>query len=161
MFGVPDSLVGRLRTGQPLRVTAEAYRGVKFSGRITAISPSADAQSRVFDIEVSIPNADGRLRPGMIGAVDVSAETPSVPALESGAPAIPLTAIVRADKPDQYSVFIVDGSDDRPTVHGRDVTLGSVQGNLVAVTSGLSAGERVVVMGASLLKDGETVRVIP
>jgi len=116
----------------------------------------------VFDVEVSIPNRDGRLRPGMIGAVEVNAEPPAAPLLDIGAPAVPLTAIVRSDtQPEQYSIFVVDGGGDRSTVHARTVTLGAVQGNLVAVTSGLAAGERVVVMGATLLKDGEAVRVIP
>lgn len=162
IFGVPDSLVHRLNLGQPLTVTTEAFRGTKFAGRVTAISPTADAQSRVFDVEVSIPNGDGRLRPGMIGAVEVTADTPPAAAIETGAPAIPLTAIVRSDqRPDQYSVFIVESSGEQSTVHARPVTLGGVHGNLVAVTAGLASGERVVVMGATLLKDGETVRVIP
>ena len=46
-------------------------------------------------------------------------------------------------------------------MRARAVTLGAVQGNLVAITSGLRSGERVVVMGAALLRDGDAVRVIP
>jgi len=162
MFGVPDSLVHRLTPGQPLAVTTEAFRGVKFAGRVTAIAPTADSQSRVFDVEVSIPNIDGRLRPGMIGAVEVTVDDPSPATAPSGAPAIPLTAIVRSDeRPEEYSVFIVDGGGESSAVRARAVTLGQVRGNLVEVTRGLAAGERVVVMGATLLKDGEAVRVIP
>jgi RND family efflux transporter MFP subunit len=161
IFGVPDSHVSRLRLGQPLAVTTEAFRGNGFAGRVTAISPSADPQSRVFDIEVSIPNTDGRLRPGMIGAVEIGSDA-AASTLEIGAPAIPLTAVVRSEQqPDAYAVFVVDGSGDHAIVHTRPVTLGGVQGNLVAVTKGLEAGERVVVMGATLVKDGESVRVIP
>jgi len=160
IFGVPDSLVHRIAPGQTLDVTTEAYRGSRFSGRVSAISPSADPQSRVFDIEVTIANGDGRLRPGMIGSVEVIADPTAADALEAAAPSIPLSAVVRNEKrPDQYGVFVVDDSGD--TVHARQVTLGGVQGNLVAVTSGLAAGERVVVMGATLLKDGDAVRVIP
>jgi RND family efflux transporter MFP subunit len=165
VFGVPDSLVHRIALGQPLDVTTEAFRGSKFTGRITAVSPSAEQQSRVFDIEVSIPNADGRLRPGMIGAVEVAADPTAAQAVEAAVPAIPLSAIVRSEKrPDHYAVFVIDGSGHdkhTETVHARAVTLGGVQGNLVAVTNGLAPGERVVVMGATLLKDGEAVRVIP
>jgi len=160
IFGVPDSLVHRITPGQALNVTTEAYRGSKFTGRVSAISPSADQQSRVFDIEVRIANADGRLRPGMIGSVEVVADARPADAIEAAAPAIPLSAIVRSEKhPDQYSVFVID--DHANTVQARQVTLGGVQGNLVAVTSGLATGERVVVMGATLLKDGDAVRVIP
>jgi membrane fusion protein, multidrug efflux system len=165
IFGVPDSLVHRIQLGQELDVTTEAFRGDTFTGRVTAVSPSAEQQSRVFDIEVSIANADGRLRPGMIGAVEVMPEGPASAGAESGVPAVPLSAIVRSEKrPDQYAVFVVDGgghSEKDEKVHARAVTLGGVQGNLVAVTTGLAPGERVVVMGATLLKDGEAVRVIP
>jgi len=165
VFGVPDSLVHRITLGQPLDITTEAFRGSRFTGRVTAVSPSAEQQSRVFDIEVSIANADGRLRPGMIGAVEVMADKTAAEAVEAAVPAIPLSAIVRSEKrADQYAVFVVDGSGpvkDVETVHARAVTLGGVQGNLVAVTTGLAPGERVVVMGATLLKDGEAVRVIP
>ena len=55
----------------------------------------------------------------------------------------------------------VDGPTDAQRARARPVTLGPVQGNLVVITSGLQAGERVVVMGASLVVDGEQVRVIP
>lgn len=165
VFGVPDSLVHRIDLGQALDVTTEAFHGSRFSGRVTAISPSADPQSRVFDIEVSIANADGRLRPGMIGSVEVVADRTAAQAVEAAAPAIPLSAIVRSEKrPDQYAVFVVDehaATSEHVTVRSRSVALGGVQGNLVAVTSGLAPGERVVVMGATLLKDGDAVRVIP
>jgi multidrug efflux pump subunit AcrA (membrane-fusion protein) len=101
----------------------------------------------------------------MIGSVEVVADPTAAQALEAAAPAIPLSAIVRSEKrPDQYAVFILDeraGNAEHMTVHSRSVALGGVQGNLVAVTSGLAPGERVVVMGATLLKDGDAVRVIP
>jgi RND family efflux transporter MFP subunit len=163
VFGVPDSLVHRISLGQPLAVTTEAFRGSKFTGRVTAVSPSAEQQSRVFDVEVSIPNADGRLRPGMIGSVEVAPDAAAAPAIEATVPAVPLSAIVRSEAhPDQYAVFVIEGRGaDESTVHTRAVTLGGVQGNLVAVTTGLAPGERVVVMGATLLKDGDAVRVIP
>jgi multidrug efflux system membrane fusion protein len=63
--------------------------------------------------------------------------------------------------PDQYAVFVVGDKAGAGVVRSRPVTLGGVQGNLVAVTTGLRSGERVVVMGATLLKDGDAVRVIP
>jgi multidrug efflux pump subunit AcrA (membrane-fusion protein) len=112
----------------------------------------------VFDVEIAIPNGDGRLRPGMIGAVSIVPETTAA----AGRPAVPLAAVVRADKgPDQYTVFVVAGPDSDAVARSRAVTLGAIEGNLVAVTSGVEPGERVVVMGATLLKDGDTVRVIP
>ena len=159
IFGVPDLVVHRIAPGQRLTVTTEAFHGSQFEGTVTTLAPSADSQTRVFDIEVTIPNRDGRLRPGMIGAVELSAG--AEPAAVGAVAALPLSAIVRSPKHEgQYTVFVVDGAGDELAAQARAVTLGPVQGNLVTVTSGLKAGERVIVMGAGLVNDGEMVRVI-
>ena len=159
-FGVPDSLVGRMTAGQSITTTTEAFPGRNFTGRITGIAPSADSQSRVFNIEVTIPNHDGRLKPGMIGTVEVPAVDAVVDPV-SGA-AIPLAAVVRSNRsPNGYSVFVVDSANGRDVAHARPIELGPASGNDISVTQGVHIGERVVVMGATLLTDGETVRVIP
>jgi RND family efflux transporter MFP subunit len=159
IFGVPDSVVHRIAPGQRLTVTTEAFHGSQFEGTVTTVAPSADSQTRVFDIEVTIPNRDGRLRPGMIGAVELSAG--AEPTAVGAVAALPLSAIVRSPKHEgQYTVFVVDGAGDELAAQARAVTLGPVQGNLVTVTSGLKAGERVIVMGAGVVNDGEMVRVI-
>jgi multidrug efflux system membrane fusion protein len=161
VFGVPDLLVDRMKLGAEIEVATEAFAGTTFRGRVTAIAPSADMQSRVFNVEVSVPNADGRLRPGMIGRVEVAAGPVAAAAPQAGTVAVPLVAIVRSDKGDAaYAVFVVEGSPERPIVKVRPVTLGDVRGNVVAVTKGLTLGERVVVSGPGLLTDGEPVRLI-
>lgn len=160
IFGVPDSVVHRVTPGQKLVVATEAFHGSQFDGTVTTVAPSADSQTRVFDIEVTIPNRDGRLRPGMIGAVELAEAAERAP--EAAESALPLSAIVRSPKhAGAYTVFVVDGHGDEVTAHARAVTLGPVLGNLVTVTSGIKPGERVIVMGAGLVNDGETVRVIP
>src|SRR5262245_7811636 len=74
VFGVPDHLVQRVVLGASLAITSDAFAGAVFPGSITAVSPSADAQSRVFSVEVTIPNADHRLKAGMVAAVLVPPE---------------------------------------------------------------------------------------
>jgi multidrug efflux system membrane fusion protein len=158
MLGVPDHVIQRLTVGHPLVITTEAFPGESFSGRVTAIAPSADPQSRVFAVEVTIPNRDGRLRPGMVGAVELP--TAGEPAGDDVA--VPLTAVVRANGDAAgFAVFVVTPGDGGDIAHLRPVQLGSPSGNVVAVTNGLAAGERVIVMGATLLTDGDRVRVIP
>jgi RND family efflux transporter MFP subunit len=160
-FGVPDSLVGRMTPGQPITITTEAFQGRTFPGRVTGIAPSADPQSRVFNIEVTIPNRDGGLKPGMIGTIEIPADAPAAADPRSGT-AIPLAAVVRSNKsPNGYSVFVIESADGREVAHARPVELGPASGNDIAVTRGVQLGERVVVMGATLLTDGEAVRVIP
>jgi len=162
VFGVPDALVSRIAPGQALDVTTDAFPGKRFTGRVTAVSPAADQQTRVFDVEISIANADGRLRPGMIGGVEIVADAAHETPADAGNVAVPLAAIVRAaGGGDHYAVFVAEGRGDKAFVRSRAVELGRVTGNLVAVGAAVHNGERVVVMGASLLKDGEEVRVIP
>jgi multidrug efflux system membrane fusion protein len=156
VFGAPDSLLGKLKLGSSLAVTFDALHGA-FSGVITRIAPSADVKSRAFDVEATIPNPND----------DLKVENPeslTLPeAAESDASlALPLTAVVRSPHDVRgFAVFVVDGPPDRYVARQRDVALGSVLGNTVLVSSGLQAGERVVAMGATLLVDGDPIRIIP
>lgn len=152
-FGVPDTVLPRVHLGAPLTITTEAFPGEKFEGRISLIAPSADPKSRVFEIDVTLGNADGRLKPGSVAAL--SLENAADPA--STAPLIPLSAIIRSPaKPSQFAVFVVD----RGVAHARDVELGEYLGRVIPVKRGLAGGETVVVQGAGLLSDGEPVEVI-
>jgi RND family efflux transporter MFP subunit len=159
VFGVPDLLVRRVQLGHELAVTSDAFPGVEFQGRVSAVSPAADAQSRVFNVEVTIPNADRRLKAGMIATVEV--DSGDQPGIEPGSATVSVSAIVKSSRPGAFAVFVADGPDDGASARARDVTLGSISGNRVAVTGGLKPGDRVIVSGASLLVDGDRVRVIP
>ena len=159
VFGVPDRIVQRVQVGFPLQVTSDAFPGVEFPGRVTAVSPSADAQSRVFNVEVTIPNADRRLKAGMVATVEVT--SPGEPDIAPGSPTVSVSAIVKSSRPGAFAVFVADGPDEGGVAHARDVTLGRISGNRVAVNAGVKIGDRVIVSGASLLVDGDRVRVIP
>ncbi|HKA90464.1 MAG TPA: efflux RND transporter periplasmic adaptor subunit [Haliangiales bacterium] len=156
VFGAPDGLLGKLTLGTPLTVHIDAL-GIDVGGAITRIAPSADPKSRVFEIEITIPNADGRLKPGVVASI-------AVPALSQAGIviALPLTAVVRSPKdPRGFAVFVVTEEGGNTVAHVRDVTLGAVIGNEVQVMGGLQKGELVVTMGATLLVDGMRVRVLP
>ncbi len=159
-FGMPDSMIQALSVGEPIELVVEAIAGARFNGRVTAIAPAADATSRVFDIEVTIPNDDGRLRPGMIGTVAVAPGPAS--SATAGRPAVPLTAIVRSTTGNGgYATFTIERRGDAEIARLRPVALGDVIGNTIVVENGLSVGERVIVTGATLVTDGEAIRVIP
>lgn len=158
VFGVPDVLVGTMKPGAPQGVSAEAVPGPALRGRITRVAPSADPSSRVFEVEVTIPNADGRLKPGMIASLQVAGSSPAI----ADATLIPLNAVIRPPgDPTGYAVFVVDGADGSATARLRRVQLGDVSGNFIRVTSGLAGGERVIIRGATLAVDSQNVRIIP
>jgi RND family efflux transporter MFP subunit len=158
-FGIPDSMVQTVALGDPIDVTVDATGGTTFPGRVTAIAAAADPQSRVFDVEVSIPNADAGLRPGMIGAVALMPRTADVAAANRPL-TVPLTAVVRSTIGGQFAVAVVDSGGPATVAKLRPVELGEVIGNSIAVVKGVAAGERVVVSGAAQLVDGAPIRVL-
>jgi len=158
-FGIPDSAIQAVALGDAIDVNVDAAGTATFPGRVTAIAPAADPQSRVFNVEVSLENAKGELRPGMIGAVTL------LPRASAAANAprpltVPLTAVVRSTIGGQFAVAVVESRGDAAVAKLRPVELGEVIGNSIAVTKGVAAGERVVVSGATLLVDGAPIRVL-
>jgi RND family efflux transporter MFP subunit len=155
VFGVPDIIVANLRLGGPLTIQVEALPGRTLIGRITRISPSADPSSRVFDVEAALPNPDGRMKVGMLATLRFGESSKQETLF------VPLAAIVRpAGDSAGYAVYVVDSA-SAPVARLRRVTLGDVTGNLIAVLKGLRSGDRVILRGATLAADGQTVRVIP
>jgi RND family efflux transporter MFP subunit len=161
-FGIPDAMIQSVALGAEINVTIEALAGASLSGRITGIAPAADAQSRVFDIEVTVPNAAGHLRPGMIGTVALGPDGNGLRAASAPVLTVPLTAVVRAEPgSEQFAVFVTERKGSEEIARLRRVTLGEVLGNGIAVREGVKLGDRVVVSGATLLVDGDTIRAIP
>ena len=154
VFGVPDTVLETLQLGATQQVATESMRGVVLTGRITRIAPVADPKSRVFEVEITLDNARNDLKPGMVASLALGSADVAAPVA-----VLPLTAIVRSPAHAQaFAVYIVD---DKTTVHLREVELGDFLGNQIPVKAGLRDGEKVVVMGASLLSDGDSVEVIP
>jgi RND family efflux transporter MFP subunit len=158
VFGISDLMLKHLKLGDQLAVTTEALRGREFRGLVTAISPSADPNSRVFDVEITIPNAGQDLKVGMIAAVAVATgQTPT------GVTVVPLTAVVRSrTNPQDYALFVVEEKGGKQIARLRDnIELGEVYGNMITVTKGVRVGDPVIVTGATLVADGQPVRIIP
>jgi multidrug efflux system membrane fusion protein len=156
VFGVPDTAVARIKPGSPQTVTTEALPN-GFSGHVTAISAAADPRSRVYSVEVRIDNPQNLLKAGMIASITIG--TPSPP---GGVAVVPISAVVRSPTdPNGFAVLVTEGSGDMVKVHAQDVTLGNTYGNLIAVRSGVTVGERVVTSGTNTIKNGDQVRIIP
>lgn len=157
VFGVPDTVVKTLEAGQPQRVTFDAVPGEMFEGRITAIAPASDPVTRVYQVEVTLPNRNDRIEIGFIASLRLAETTPHAVVT------VPLESIVKppAGKGDGYAVYIVEGTADTAVARLRPVALGDAIGNDIVVSSGLASGDRVLVRGATIVNDGERVRVLP
>ena len=152
-FGAPDYVLSQLRLGQVLAIQAE-NGAVPVKGRVTSISPSADPQNRIFAVEVTVSNRDRHLRPGMIATVSLG-EVPH------SSISIPLSAIVPfPSEPEQFAVMVAQERAGKLVANVRKVELGATRENSVSV-GGVQPGERIVSVGAQLLKDGDPIQVIP
>ena len=156
VFGVPDILITRVKPGQHLIVATDALSH-SVEGRISAISPTADPKSRVFSVEVTIPNTRNELKSGMIASLSLDGPNLRQPAL-----AVPLAAVIRDPaRANGFAVMLVEGTDDIVSARLQPVELGDAFGNMIATKAGLSSGERVITTGVTLIKSGDKVRIIP
>ncbi len=156
VFGVPDSMMGRIKPGARQTITTVTVPG-EVEGQITAVSPAADPRSRTFSVEVTIPNPRGQLKPGMIATLTLAGSR-----LASPVPVIPLSAVIRpAENPEGYAVFVVEEQSGKPVARLRNVELGEAYGNMIGVKSGLSLTDRIITTGSTLVKDGSQVQIIP
>jgi RND family efflux transporter MFP subunit len=156
VFGVPDISMNRVRLGQHLSIITDAFPQ-SFAGRVSAISPAADPKSRVFSVEVTIPNPHDRLKSGMIASLALEGSQ-----LPQSVLAIPLSAVIRnPGSANGFAVLIAEGGGDTETARLRAIELGDIYGNMIAAKSGLNSGESVITTGAGIVKNGDKVRIIP
>ena len=154
-FTVPQQQVGNLRQGADVHVTAEGIDSAA-TGKITAVNSVVDESTRNIQVQATLSNSDGKLRPGMFVQAEVVLGAPTAVV------ALPTSAIAYA--PYGNSVFIVgpmNGKDGKTYsgVRQQFVKLGPSRGDQVAVLSGVKAGEEVVTSGVFKLRNGGAVLV--
>ena len=146
---VPETLAGSVHLGQPATATLSAYPGETFSGRVTAILPQAEVQSRTLTARIELPNPHGRLRPGMFASVQFGGA--SQPAL-----LVPSEAVIRTGK--RTLVMLAQGD-------GRfapaEIQAGREADGRTEVLAGLSEGEKVVASGQFLLDSEASLSGVP
>jgi RND family efflux transporter, MFP subunit len=153
-FGVPDSMLAHFRMGSPVPVEVEGL-GRTFIGRITEIAASANRESRVFNIQVTLPNRDLSLKVGMIATVRIDQANPQT------VPVLPLTALITTESgSNNYSVFTIQERDGKQFAQLKSVRIGEAIGKSVVINEGLLTGERIIVNRTNQLTDGSLVRVI-
>jgi len=155
-FWLPQQTLSELTIGMKARLWTDVFPQASWEGTLTTINSEVDVATRNIRVRATVPNADGRLRAGMFANVELlSPEKRSVLV-------IPATAVLYAPYGD--SVFALEEKRDpagNPTLiaHQKFVRLGERRGDLVAVVSGLTAGETIVSSGAFKLRNGSPVVV--
>jgi len=144
----PAPYMGKLRTGQSLTISSDAFPGKTFTGRVVAISPAVDPATNAGLVRIRFANPAGLLRLGMV----LTAQTPVDK--HSGALIVPPQSIYRDEQgtPHVYKV----SADNAEAV---SVTLGIQNQDAVELLSGVQAGDTVIVTGGYGLPDKAKVRV--
>lgn len=135
----------RVLVGASGVVDVDAFPGEQFQGRVARISPVLDPATRTAEMEIEIPNPTKRLKPGMYARVSLTTSS------KTEALVVPKSAI--ADVGGRRGVYlVVDGK-----AVFRPVTVGIEDADRIEITDGLTAGEQVISIGTSSVRDGDPV----
>jgi membrane fusion protein (multidrug efflux system) len=155
-FGVPQQNAAQMRPGRTVEITIGDLGNARFTGRISALDSVVDPTTRNVQVQATLSNPGGKLRPGMFVQTEVTLGAPQTVVT------LPASAISYAPYGD--SVFIVA---DMKTPQGQSyrgvrqqvVKLGGARGDQVAVLSGVKPGEEVVTSGVFKLRNGVAIQV--
>jgi membrane fusion protein (multidrug efflux system) len=155
-FYLPQQAIGQVATGQSVDVTADAWPGKTFQGRIVALNPRIDAASRMLQVRATVPNADGALLSGMFVNLAIATGEPR--------PLVTIPAAAVAYNPYGSLVYVVRGEKDaqgkdQQIVKQQFVTTGATRGDQVSILKGISANDQVVTAGQLKLHNGSIVKI--
>ena len=152
-FNLPQSNAEQIQVGQDIVVTTDAFKNASFTGKITAVSPKVDTNTRNIQVEAKIANPDKKILPGMFANVNIKLGD-QVKLLT-----LPQTAVTY--NPYGSTVFIAKptGKKDKQgnsTLEAQQVfvTTGATRGDQVSILKGVEEGATVVTSGQLKLKNG-------
>jgi cobalt-zinc-cadmium efflux system membrane fusion protein len=137
---VPETAIRQVKNGEPVQITLDAFPGESFRGRVTLIGDVVDPQSRTVKVRAEMANPMGRLKPEMFGTIQLAEQTET-------RPTVPTAAVISAEG--QALVWRETGTG---VFLRTPVTTGVQTNGRIAILSGLTASDRVVVDGVMLLQ---------
>ena len=136
---VPEAVAGQLKSGQPVQATLTAFPGQTLSGRVSAILPDIQADSRTLTVRIELPNRGGRLKPGMFATVSFGGSA-------QAALLVPSETLIRTGKRTLVMLALGKGR-YRPA----EVQVGRESGDATEIVAGLDEGEKIVASGQFLI----------
>lgn len=149
LVGISESDYSKVKKGNEVKITVDAFPGKVFAGRINRIYPTINESTHTFNVEVIVPNRDNVLRPGMYARVTVQFGV-------NNSVVVPDTAIVKQTGSGERFVYILNADG---TVTYQNVKLGRRIDSMYEILSGIEDGAKVVTEGQVRLKDGVKVTI--
>ena len=144
-INVSEALFSKVKLGMPVYVALDAYGDEQFEGKVSLIYPTVNAATHTFQVEVSLPNNDERVRPGMFARV-------TLPYAKRSNVVVPDRSVQKLMGSGDRYVFIYNPADS--TIRYSKVELGRRMGAEFEILSGVESGETVVTTGHLRLTDG-------
>ena len=151
-FALPERYVDRLRAGQAVEFSFDAFPGRNFKGRVQAVDSQIDANGRALQVLAQVVNSGAALRPGMFARPRV------VFSVREGAVVVPEEALVPLGAK-QFIFRVTEGADGKTVSQRIEAKLGLRIPGKVEILEGLKAGDAVVTAGHSRLLRGDAVPV--
>lgn len=149
VINVTESELPKIHKGMPATIKFDTYGDEEFGGTVTTIMPTVDPQTRTFGVEITMPNSNNKVLPGMFGRVTLNLGT-------ENRVVVPDKAIVKQQGSGNQYVYILNPDG---TVSFKQVELGQRLGNEYELVSGVESGSQVVITGQSKLANGVKVNV--
>ncbi|MBS1517539.1 MAG: efflux RND transporter periplasmic adaptor subunit [Bacteroidetes bacterium] len=146
--GIPERYIGEVKKGSEVKITFDVYPDEDFTGSVNYISPVLSDKNRTFEIEMTIPNPGGRLKPEM--SANIIIEKPGI----DNAIVLPQDLII--DFGSEKFVYVLENGAARKRV----IQIGGRNNNEVYIISGLNSGDTLISEGFQSVADGDKVEII-
>lgn len=145
---VPEAEIGGISPTTATSISVEAVNAQYVGGRIEK-GVQADALTHTYDVRISVANGGRRLLPGMVANVSFATNGGRL----AGGKLVPVTAVQKASDGQMFVWAVANDS----TAHRVSVSVGGTRGNNIAITNGLTDGQRIVTEGYQKLSEGSRV----
>ncbi|MBQ8223386.1 MAG: efflux RND transporter periplasmic adaptor subunit [Bacteroidales bacterium] len=149
LINVSENNYSRVKKGMEVELTADAYPGEIFNGKVNLVYPTIDPRSHTFPVEILVNNKDEKLRPGMFARVTINYGT-------NYRVVVPDNAVLKQVGADDKYVYVLNEDN---TVTYTPVKLGVRMGDRYEIISGLDDGATIVTSGQTRLKNNIKVDV--
>ncbi|MBV9927334.1 MAG: efflux RND transporter periplasmic adaptor subunit [Acidobacteria bacterium] len=145
---VPEADAPHLTPGMGVSLEVDAFRDRKFAGQVSAVNPAIDPASRSATVEALVQNPDNALRSGMFATARIARQG------GSHAVYVPRAAVMNDQNTQSYRVFVIQND----TAKLRVVQIGTEEGDMIQILSGVEPDEVVATSNLQQLFEGARVR---
>ncbi len=149
---VPERDIAVLKNGLTAEVSLEAYPGVTFPAHVFRVSPIVDETSRTKEIYLIFDTSDERINAGMYAKIKLNT------VLHEGCITLPVNSFVTENG--KQFVYAIKETDGKLTAVKKEVVIGVTVDGVSEIKSGVNNGEKIIISGMQVLKDGASVKDI-